>query len=56
LAAETKRRFGVEPELIEGSGGVYKVWLDGELAWDKKSMGGFPQEEEILAKIAARMK
>jgi selT/selW/selH-like putative selenoprotein len=50
--AEAKMRFGVESELVEGHGGAYKVWIDDELIWDKKSMGGFPQEEEILEKIA----
>jgi selenoprotein W-related protein len=54
LAAEAKKRFQVESTLIEGHGGTYKIWLDDDLIWDKKSMGGFPQEEEILEKIAAR--
>jgi selT/selW/selH-like putative selenoprotein len=48
-----KKRFGAGAELIEGSGGVYRVWIDGELIWDKKSMGRFPEEEEIIERIGA---
>jgi predicted Rdx family selenoprotein len=43
----------LEPDLVEGRGGTYKVWLDEALIWDKSSMGGFPQQDEILDKIAA---
>ena len=41
-------RYGAEVELVEGSGGVFKVWADGRLIWDKKAMGGFPDEEEVV--------
>jgi selT/selW/selH-like putative selenoprotein len=51
-----KKRFGADAQLIEGSDGVYKVWIDGDLIWDKKSMGGFPQEGEIIERLGARRK
>ncbi len=48
-----KKRLTIDTELVEGSGGVYKVWLDGQLVWDKKAMGGFPDEADLLQRIGA---
>jgi len=53
LAAEAKKRFSIETELVEGHGGVYKVWVDGRLLWDKKAMGGFPDESDLLRMIGS---
>jgi selenoprotein W-related protein len=54
LAAEIKRKHSYDSELIEGSGGVFKVWTDGELIWDKREVGRFPEEAEILDLIAGK--
>jgi predicted Rdx family selenoprotein len=35
--------------MVEGRGGVFKVWKDGELIWDKHTEGRFPEPSEILA-------
>jgi selenoprotein W-related protein len=48
LAAEIKKLFQIESELIQGSGGVYKVWADSRLLWNKHETGRFPEEQEIL--------
>jgi selenoprotein W-related protein len=48
-----KERFSATAELIEGSGGVFKVWWDGRLLWDKRDQGRFPENEEILAKLGS---
>jgi selenoprotein W-related protein len=54
LAAEIKKTFQTEPELVPGSGGVYKVTVDGDLIWDKHAVGRFPEESEILERMAAK--
>ena len=52
MAVTLKKKFDVAPELIEGGGGNFKVWADGTLLWDKKSMGNeFPTESLIVEKI-----
>jgi len=37
--------------LIRGGGGVYKIWVDDRLIWDKKAQGRFPDEDEVLSLI-----
>lgn len=46
-----KGRFGAAVELTEGRGGVFKVWLDGALIWDKQEAGRFPDESDIFHRI-----
>ena len=36
-----------EIELVEGSGGVFEIEIDGELRYSKKALGRFPTEVEI---------
>lgn len=48
-----KERYAAEAELVEGRGGVFKVWWDGRLLWDKHRDGGFPESSEILTRIGA---
>lgn len=38
--------------MIQGSGGVFKVVVDGKLLFSKKDVGRFPESHEILEKIA----
>ncbi len=45
------KRYRVDTELIEGRGGVFKVWKDGELIWDKHAEGRFPDPGEVLEKL-----
>lgn len=47
-----KDSISFESELVRGSGGIFKVWADGELIWDKKAKGRFPEESEILAQLS----
>lgn len=47
LAEELKESFDVEATLIEGSGGVFTVVVDGKLIYSKKETGRFPEEGEI---------
>ncbi|MDO8629317.1 MAG: Rdx family protein [Phycisphaerales bacterium] len=51
LAAAIKKAHGVESKLIEGSGGVFDVHVDGQQVWSKQDVGRFPEDKEILDKI-----
>ena len=52
MAATLKKKLGLSPQLVEGGGGNFKVWVDDTLLWDKKSMGNeFPAEAMIVEKI-----
>jgi selenoprotein W-related protein len=53
LAAALKENAGIEPKLIEGSGGVFDVTLDGELIFSKKITGRFPEDAEIVEAVNA---
>jgi selT/selW/selH-like putative selenoprotein len=43
----------VDCRLIESSGGVYEVVVDGQLVYSKKATGQFPDELQLLEEIAA---
>ncbi|MFQ5462981.1 MAG: SelT/SelW/SelH family protein [Phycisphaerae bacterium] len=51
LAEAIRTQFGVDATLIEGSGGVFDVRVDGSQIWDKQTVGRFPEHEEILSKM-----
>jgi selenoprotein W-related protein len=51
LAEAVKDEFGVDSKLIEGSGGVFDVHVDGAQIWSKQDIGRFPENKEILDKI-----
>ena len=42
-----KNKFGIDAELIEGTGGVFEVTLNNSLIFSKKELGRFPNENEI---------
>jgi len=48
LAAAVKKEFGVDVEYIKSRGGVFEVCMNGELIFSKKSIGRFPQNDEIM--------
>ena len=48
MAAEIKEAFGAETTLIEGSGGVFDVTVDGRLVYSKDQTGRFPQPGEVV--------
>jgi len=47
LKESIQRQFGVEAQLIEGSGGVFEVTLNNSLIFSKKKLGRFPHDNEI---------
>ncbi|MCI0651365.1 MAG: Rdx family protein [Planctomycetes bacterium] len=54
MAAELKKKYKVNPELIKGAGGVFEVVADGALIFSKKKEGRFPEHKEIFEKLEAR--
>ena len=48
MAAELKDAFGVKAELIESSGGIFDVIVDGKLVYSKQETGRFPDEGEVV--------
>jgi selT/selW/selH-like putative selenoprotein len=51
VAAEIRDALGAEAELIEGSGGVFDVTVDGTLVYSKSKTGRFPDRGEIVGLI-----
>jgi len=49
VAAELKQAFGAQAKLVEGSGGVFDVTVDGRLVYSKDKTGRFPDEGEVVA-------
>ena len=48
-----RSKRGIDPELIEGHGGVFEVRVNGKLVFSKLSAGRFPEPQEILDVIPA---
>ena len=48
MAAELKEAFGVEAQLVESSGGMFDVIVDGKLVYSKAQTGRFPDEGEVV--------
>lgn len=42
-----------EIELVRGSGGIFDVHVDGTLIFSKHEVSRFPEDKEILDKLAA---
>ena len=51
MAAQLRKAFGVEPELIKGGGGVFDVTVDGQLVYSKHDTGEFPDPGELVKSI-----
>ena len=48
-----KENPALEIEMIESSGGVFEITVDGELLYSKMQLGRFPHDDEI-ASLAKR--
>lgn len=51
MAAEIKDATGIDPQLIESSGGVFEIEYNGKLVFSKKQLDRFPEDGEILGLI-----
>ena len=47
LRDELMDNFGFSSELIESSGGVFEITVNGDLIFSKKELGRFPNLNEI---------
>jgi selenoprotein W-related protein len=59
LTAEVLKAFEFQLErleLIPGRGGVFEVWLDGELIYSKKALGRHAYAGEVLDLLRARLR
>ncbi|MEP7239523.1 MAG: SelT/SelW/SelH family protein [Devosia sp.] len=57
-AQELLQTFGLdlgEVALIPGTGGIFEVRLDGELIWDRKRDGGFPDVRQLKQLVRDRI-
>lgn len=56
--AELEAHFGkprVSCELIQGSGGIFDVVVDGERLYSKHDTGRFPQYREVIGLIEKKI-
>lgn len=53
LAKAIEQRFGLEPELVEAHGGVYRITVNGDVVYDNLERGGLlPSDTDVFAAIA----
>lgn len=48
MAERIKETFGIETELIPGSGGIFDVAADGKVIFSRDVVGRFPDHEEVI--------
>ena len=54
LAATIKDTFSIEPELIEGSNGIFDVFADGTMVFSKHETDRFPEHAEVVNTLQNR--
>ena len=42
-------------ELVTGTGGIFDVHVDGELVFEKKMIGRYPEPDDVLPLIQAKL-
>jgi selT/selW/selH-like putative selenoprotein len=52
LEAAIKDRLAAEVELVAGTGGVFAVFLNGELIFSKSREKRFPETAEIIDRLS----
>jgi selT/selW/selH-like putative selenoprotein len=40
-------------EVVPGTGGVFDVHVDGDLVFEKKMLGRYPQPDDVLPRLRA---
>ncbi len=58
MAQELLSTFGTElcsVTLVPGTGGVFEIRLDGELIWERKRDGGFPEVKRLKQLVRDRV-
>ncbi len=55
MAAELTEAYpGCDVQLIDGSGGIFEVVVDGDLVFSKRVLGRHAEEGEVLRLIGER--
>jgi len=58
MAQELLQSFGEDlggVTLVPGYGGTYEVRVDGDLLWERKRDGGFPEAKELKKRLRDRI-
>lgn len=58
MAQELLSTFSLElaeVTLVPGTGGIFEIRLDGELAWERKRDGGFPDVRQLKQMVRDRI-
>lgn len=58
MAQEVLQTFSVEMgevSLVPGTGGIFEILLDGELIWERKRDGGFPDIKVLKQMVRDRV-
>ena len=58
MAQEVLSTFSLEigeVTLIPGTGGIFEIRLDGELIWERKRDGGFPDVKQLKQMVRDRI-
>jgi selT/selW/selH-like putative selenoprotein len=56
LAEEIAQHFGIEPEVVQSTAGVFEVEVDGQLIFSKRRLGRFPEQGEVVRLLRAAMR
>lgn len=41
--------------LIPGTGGIFEIWIDDEMIWERKRDGGFPDVKQLKQRVRDRI-
>jgi selenoprotein W-related protein len=58
MAQELLSTFSLEigeVTLVPGTGGIFEIHLDGELIWERKRNGGFPDVKQLKQMVRDRI-
>ncbi len=58
MAQEVLSTFSLEMgevTLVPGTGGIFEIHLDGELIWERKRDGGFPDVKQLKQMVRDRI-
>ncbi len=58
MAQEVLQTFSLEMgevSLVPGTGGIFEISLDGELIWERKRDGGFPDVKQLKQLVRDRI-
>jgi co-chaperonin GroES (HSP10) len=53
VAAEIEKAFGVQPQLVRGSGGIFQVRVGDRVIFDKHETQRFLEDGEVIELLKA---